>query len=235
MASTRNLWASAKFTKPFLGNQPISIGSGDEPALTAANLTKQTILGPPFDWRWNRTEVVIPFVVGQQDYVIPAPQFGHLSRVTLLLADGTVKEIGVQTSLSRETMKARPSSAAAQYDDGQGNVTVRFNLCPEAAYSAVVLYQHKALPMTSLAATWAPIPDELSFIYEWGFFAILSMLVKDARMPIFRQMFLSHLLGAQDGLDATKRNIFLGNWLDVVAEAARKQTSVSQGAAARQM
>ena len=53
MSVTRNIQASALFSMPFIGYQPVSISNG-EPAITAANLTKQTILGPPFKWPWNR-------------------------------------------------------------------------------------------------------------------------------------------------------------------------------------
>ena len=243
MASTRNLAASAKFALPLLNYQPIQI-AGDDPALTAANLTKQTILGAPFDWRFNRTEMMLPLVpatqgnlpsAGQQDYIIPAPNFGFLSRVILKDANGRIVEIEIRTSLSPETLVQRPQTAAAQFDDNQGNITLRFNSIPDQPYTAFILYQHKPVPMTSMAATWAPIPDELSYIYDWLFVAYLSLLVKDARMPIYRQMGLAHLIGAQDGLDETQRNIFLGNFVEVIQTPIRAQARAQQGMAARQV
>lgn len=236
MACNRNLALSSKFTLAMLGYQPIDV-NGDEPALTAANLVKQTILGPPFDWRWNRTELVLPLQAGQQDYTIAsAAQFGYLNRAVVKdTATGAIKELTVQTSLSPESASQRPQSLAIMQDDNAGNVTVRVNSLPDKAYTATLLFAHKAVPMTSLACTWAPIPDELAYIYEWGYLAILSLLVKDARMPIFRQMFLSHLLGQQDALEATKREIFLGNFLALTSAQMRSQMSTQQGMAARQV
>ena len=61
----------------------------------------------------------------------------------------------------------------------------------------------------------------------------MSLLTKDARAPIFMGKFVSHLLGAQDGLSAMQRNIFLGNWMEVLSAPQREQIGVSQGAQAR--
>jgi hypothetical protein len=101
------------------------------------------------------------------------------------------------------------------------------------AYIVDGFYQAGAIEMTSLAATWSPIPDRLSYIYDWGFLAMLSLLVKDARAGIFMGKFTSHLLGEQDGLTALQRNIFIGNWLDLLTQQGRETVSVQQGAQAR--
>lgn len=227
MSSTRNLAASNAFTQPIMVYQPVAI-QGDDPALTAANLIKQTILGAPFEWPYNSSEIEVATITKQQDYTIIAPDFGYLSRIDLADPQGNIKEIAVKTSLPRESAVQRPASAAIQNDDNQGNLTVRFNTLPDQVYTAVLQYQRKAVPMTSLASTWAPIPDQHSYIFDWGYLSILALLTKDPRMPQFRQMFLSNLLGAQDALDATQRNIFLGNWLDMTAEVQRNQQKVAQ-------
>ena len=67
MSTTRNLQSSALFALPFIGYQPVNI-SNSEPAVTAANLTKQTILGPPFKWNYNRGEFSFPTEPNDQDY-----------------------------------------------------------------------------------------------------------------------------------------------------------------------
>jgi hypothetical protein len=70
MPSTIQLFQTADWVKRFLFRRPINLGNGNEPAVTSANMILQTILGPPFKWRWNR--VVIGFVTqaGIQDYTV---------------------------------------------------------------------------------------------------------------------------------------------------------------------
>jgi hypothetical protein len=63
---------------------------------------------------------------------------------------------------------------------------------------------------------------------------MLSLITKDVRMPIFMQKFAAHQLGAQDGLTALQRNIFLGNWLDVMTAQEREQMVTQQGVQSRQ-
>lgn len=87
--------------------------------------------------------------------------------------------------------------------------------------------------MTSMASTWGPIPDHLSYIYDWGFLGFCSLLAKDARAPIFLSKFASHLLGSQDGLTAQQRNIFLGDFLALMGQQQRESMSTQQGAMGR--
>lgn len=236
MAATRNLLASTKFVLPFLSYQPVMIGD-DDPALSAANFIKQTILGPPFTWRWNRSSIEFETTNNGQDYVLMVPDFGFAERYTLSDSDitgkTTVKEIAVKNSLSLEATQQRPASASALEDDNLGNILFRLNTIPDKIYTVTCIYQRKAIPMTSMAATWEPIPDELSYVTDWGLLAILSMITKDQRFPIFRQMFTSHLLGHQDGLTQSQKNIFVGNFLQVLTEPQRATGLAQQGIQAR--
>lgn len=45
------------FTKRLCFNHNPVIGNSLEPALTAANIVIQTVLGPPFEWWWNSTDL----------------------------------------------------------------------------------------------------------------------------------------------------------------------------------
>jgi hypothetical protein len=117
--------------------------------------------------------------------------------------------------------------------DEDGNVTLRLNTLPDVAYAIDGHYQRAPILMSSLANTWAPIPDHLSYIYDWGFLGFCSLLTKDARAPIFLSKFASHLLGSQDGLTAQQRNIFLGNFLDLMNQQARESMATQQGAMGR--
>ena len=235
MSVTRNLQSSALFSMPFLGYQPVNISNG-EPAITAANLTKQTILGPPFKWNYNRASFSFPTEPNDQDYFLPLTDFGFLERVTLTDSKGVVKEIEIQQSLAAESVKKRPGSIAANVMESDGSVTFRLNAIPPDGETYLIdgFYQMAPVLMSSLANTWGPIPDHLGYIYDWGFLSFVSLLTKDARFPIFGQRFTAHLLGAQEGLTALERNIFLGNFLQVMSAQERAQLTTQQGVTARQ-
>jgi hypothetical protein len=235
MSATRNLQSSALFSLPFIGYQPVNI-SNSEPAVTAANLTKQTILGAPFRWNYNRAAFGFPTEPETQDYFFPLTDFGFLERVTLTDSKGVVKEIEIVQSLSAESVQKRPGSIAANLLDDTGDVTFRLNAMPPdgETYQINGFYQKAPILMSSMANTWAPIPDHLAYIYDWGFLSFVSLLTKDARFPIFSQRFTAHLLGAQEGLTALERNIFLGNFLQVMTAQERAQMTTQQGVTARQ-
>ena len=237
MSVTRNIMSSALFAMPFLGYQPVDISNG-EPALSAANITKQTILGPPFRWPWNRGTIHIvidPATSGWgQDYLVDGvTDYGFLEQIWLTDPEtGEKKEIEIRKSLAEDDTVKRPGSAAVQTDDANG-VILRLNSCPDAPYIIDAFYQRAAVTMTSMASTWSPIPDHKSYIYDYGFLGMVSLLTKDARAPIFLGKFVSHLLGEQDGLTALQRNIFLGNWLDLLTQQGRETMAAQQGAQAR--
>jgi hypothetical protein len=235
MSTTRNLQSSALFSMPFLGYQPVNV-SNNEPAVTAANLTKQTILGAPFKWPFNRAAFSFSTEPDDQDYFQIISDFGFLERVTVTDSNGKVNEIEVMQSLSTESVQKRPGSIAANIMDGNDGVTFRLNAMPPdgETYQVDGFYQKAPVLMSSLANGWAPIPDHLAYIYDWGFLSFVSLLTKDARFPIFGQRFTAHLLGAQEGLTALERNIFLGNFLQVMTATERAQMTTQQGVSARQ-
>lgn len=231
MPATRNLESSVLFSLPFIGNQPANISNG-EPALNCGNLIKQTMLGAPFIWPWNRAQLGEIDVVKQQDYIIPATQFGFMEQVWLIDSQGKAKEIEIKTSLSVESAVARPQSCAVQSQDDDG-ITLRLNTIPDQAYTLGGFFQNAPILMTSLANSWKPIPDSLAYIYDWGYLGLLSMITKDIRQPLFLQKFVSHLLGAQSGLTALQRNIFIGDWLTLMTQVTNAQGYAGQGIQAR--
>jgi hypothetical protein len=236
MPTTRNLQASILFSLPFIGYQPANISNG-QPALDASNLVKQTICSPPFKWPWNRQyfEYNLDADALTQDFEIEIPTFNYLESAWLIdPTDGKIKEIEVKKTLAAESSVQRPQSIAAELQDSDDDyVTFRFNAIPDRAYTLGGYVQKAAPAMTSPASSWAPIPDALSYIYDWGFLAMLSMITKDARTAVFGQRFVSHLLGAQDGLTALQRNIFIGDWLTILTAPERAQMAVQQGTQAR--
>jgi hypothetical protein len=240
MPATRNLQSSVLFSLPYIGYQPANISNG-EPALTAANLVKQTMLGAPFKWPWNRTPFELDIlttdssgnaIIPAQDYDLDTTNFGFLEQAWITDPNGVVKEITIKTSLAAENVIQRPQSIAVESQDDE-SVTLRLNTLPDMAYTLSGFYQKAPVDMTSLASSWAPIPNNYSYIYDWGFLAMMAMITKDARQPMFAGKFISHLLGAQDGISATQRNIFIGDWLALMSEQQRTQLSTQQGVQAR--
>lgn len=227
---TRNIQSSILFSLPFIGYQPANI-SNNEPALSSANIVKQTILGPPFCWPWNRGsyEIIVGYI---QDYFIPATSFSHMEKVWLTDSKNKVYELTTVPSLTQDYAVQRPRSIAVQTQDDDG-IVVRLNAIPDDSYILNGFYQKATLLMSSLAASWAPVPDHLGHIYDWGLLAMLGMITKDVRQQLFNQKFISHLLGAQDGLTAMQRNIFIGEWMKWAGDQQRNQITTQQGIAAR--
>lgn len=53
-SNTKTLQNSIDWAKWYIGQRPLTLDTTMEPALTAANTVIQTMLQPPFKWRWNR-------------------------------------------------------------------------------------------------------------------------------------------------------------------------------------
>ena len=225
MAATYNLQSTVSWAAPLIRFTPQLTGSL-EPALTNANLVKQTILGTPFIWQTNRGTVQIPLTPAAQDYGIQLADFGFLESASVIGISSF--EIENATLLGISSDVARPNSVTLQSDDNQGNLVFRFNTVPDTPYLCTLVYQRKAVPMTSLASLWAPIADELAYIYNFGYLALAAMMADDARFPTFNQRFVSHLLGAQQGISDLARNIFLANWTAVQAQVQRSQGQAAQ-------
>jgi hypothetical protein len=233
MAVTQNVMNSVVFVQTLIKSQRLNV-NGQEPGLTAANITLQRIVAPPFKWRQNRANMSIPIsTLGGTDYTVSVPTMGWIE--TQWLTDGTGKifELGGAVTLAKVGSSARPTKVAPVYDDNQGNITFRFNCIPDQSYTAWFDFQRKAQLITSWANPWGVIPDECGYIYDKGFLALAALLVNDARFTIWEKDFVAALLGAQDGLDEQQKAIFLGDWLAATRTAARSQGAVQQGVAGR--
>lgn len=229
MATTLRLQDSINFSVPFLKNTPVQI-SNQEPALRAGNIVLGTMLGPPMKWRFNRREINFAIsTAGGTDYVQALNNFGFIEDVWLINDANEQHMLEGAISLSGNPAEGRPDKIAPQLDDNAGNITFRFDRVPDGDYTVYISFQQKAPLLTSTAAPWGPIPDEFSYIFEYGFLSILSLLVKDARFPIWENYFIARLLGAQDGLDDQERAIFLGQWTNAMATIKRSDGKVGSG------
>ena len=233
MSSTISIQATINWAKPYLKLQPLNVNNL-EPALTAANIILETILGPPLRWRFNRASISIPLTQGGgTDYVVSVPNLGFIETLWLTDATGKVHQLNGAVALAKESQTSRPKEIAPQYDDNAGNITFRVKPAPDASYTAYLDYQKKAPILTSWAQTWAPIPDEFGYCFNWGFLTIVGMLTNDSRFPVWEKYFLGRVLGAQDGLDEQAKAIFLGNWMNVTASITRSTGTVQAGVSGR--
>lgn len=231
MSTTLTLRNSINFVTPLLKNQPL-MASNFEPALTAANIVLGTILGPPCRWPWNRNTLSFPVASGT-DYAQAVSDLGFIEKAWLQDGNGKIYQLQTAVSLSKESALNRPQSVAMQRDDNQGNITFRLDQAPDQGYTVNIDYQKKATLMTSDASPWGVVSDQFSYIFNWGFLAVMSLLVNDSRFPIFENYFISRLLGAQDGMSDQERNIFIGNWQALSATLTRGAATINAGVAAR--
>lgn len=233
MASTLTLQDSINFVTPILKNQPLMV-SNMQPALMAGNIALQTMLGPPMRWRTNRKEINFSISqAGGTDYIQSVSPLGWIETQWLVDSAGNYRDLNGAISLAVTGDNGRPDLVAPQFDDNNGNITFRFNKTPDANYTAFIDFQGKAPLLTSAASQFAPVSDEFMYIYNHFFLALMSLLVNDSRFPIFENYAISRLLGAQDGLSQQARDIFLGNWANVLATMQRSQAEVNSGVAGR--
>ena len=234
-SSTITLLQSLEWCKKFVFNRQLSIGDFKEPFMTSANIVYQTILSPPFVWRWNRQIITFSTAAGTQDYTQPC-NFGYIENAsvqdTSASANGWI-ELSPKIDLALNTSQSRPEFISGQLDDGNGNITFRFMPTPDKIYPASITLQQKPALFTSLNQTWAPIPDEFSFIYQVGLLSYIYEFADDPRSASKRQQFVSHLLGASEGLTATQVNIFLSNYQNLSLAQPEKGVQMSQGNQAR--
>ena len=233
MASTKKLQSTVTWTRPLLKGQPLDI-SNMEPAVTFANMTLGTILAPPFAWPWNRQETTVQLIPGQCDYTVTLPAFGFLEDQWLQDPSGAVHPLNgaLKLPLAPSNMNRQPTRLAAQMV-GAGTIRLRTDARPDKPYTLGLTYQQTAPVLQSLGDTLAPLPDELGYLFEYGFLTLSSLLVSDARFPIYEKYFIGKLLAQQSGLDEQSVNIFMGNWQSLTKTIARTQSSVQLGTAGR--
>jgi hypothetical protein len=142
-------------------------------------------------------------------------------------------EIGSKISLGLDSTQARPKWISAQVDDGLGDITFRLMPVPDVAYPVAITLQQKPPLFTSVNQTWAPIPDEYSHIYNWGFLSMMWMYADDSRFMFASQKFISHLLAASQGLSQTEINVFLNNWNQITGAPIDKGMTLQTGHQAR--
>lgn len=142
-------------------------------------------------------------------------------------------ELKSKICLGLDSTSARPINIAAQTDDGNGNIAFRMMPVPNEAYPVAITIQQKPEQFTKLSQTWAPIPDEYSRIYNWGFLALAWLFADDPRFGLANQKFVTQLLSVNEGLTETEKNIFLGNWQMITGQPIENANRLAQGEQSR--
>lgn len=147
------------------------------------------------------------------------------------------KPLSTKLFLNLDSQQGRPHDISAQGDLGDGNITFRVIPCPDKAYPvAITLQQRPTIFNTTVGtnATWSPIPDEYSHIYNWGFLALLFLFSDDPRFQMANNKFIANLLSSSQGLDQTQLNIILNNWQQITGTPISNQDKLTQGFQGRQ-
>ena len=233
MASTIQLQRTINRSSQFIRLAPLTFASNtdNDPAFSNADWVMQTILAPPFAWRWNRnsdatpTDPTFATEAGVTDYKVSLPKFGWIEKaVGYEVADGNrAFELQVGLLSGGESLQNEPTRIAAQYDDGNGNITFRLFPAPDKAYNIVIEWQQAAPQFSSLTQTWAPIPDYLSFVYNTGFDAMSFQYMSDPRFQGTMQLFYTELSNVAEGLTESQKNIWLQDRLNSIRETGKAQ------------
>lgn len=102
-----------------------------------------------------------------------------------------------------------PEKVCVISDLGTGVIKVRFWPTPGTYVWGVQLaYQKQAPLLTSLSATWGPIPDSLAFVYRQGFLAHAYRFADDVRAQIEYQKFQMNIAKALSSTLETDESCF---------------------------
>ena len=176
--------------------------------------------------------------VTTQDYTIPVPNFSHIEHASVLdlapvvgspgsYTPLTWKELEIKNELALESNQNRPSFVSPHVEDGNGNMTFRLSSAPDKPYPVSIHVQLAAPALANgVNSTWAPIPDFMQYIYDWGFLALTWQFADDPRWAYASQQFKAGLLARAEGLTEEERNIFLNNW---EALTGQQQMKIQQG------
>lgn len=168
-----------------------------------------------------------------QDYPINIPNYSHVIHASVVDISRTPFkpwEIGIKDNLSLDSNTGRPQFLSTNSEDAAGNVTFRVMPAPNLAYPVSMNVALTAPAITSLNQTWAPIPDYMRNVYNWGFLSLTWAFADDPRFQIANSKFIAGLLSRAQGISDLDRNIFLNNW-DAVTST--QQATASQGIQAR--
>jgi hypothetical protein len=233
MSITLSIQASMTYVQTLIDNQRLNVNNM-EPGVTMANTVLGTMLGAPFCWRQNRSNISIPITTaGGTDYIESVPTMGFIETQWLTDSEGSILELNGATALAKVSFQRTPTLIAPQYDDNQGNITFRVNAVPDANYTAYLDFQNAAPLITSPAATFSPLSDYFGYLFNKGMLSEGALLVNDSRFSIWRSEWIAQCLATQDGLDAQAKDMFYNQFMNTTRTVQRSQDLAKSGGAGR--
>lgn len=232
------------WAQPFISNLELLNDSTVEPGVSNANNILQTMLGSPLIWEWNRSTTSFTCVPGQTDYSVSLidsifeEEWGFIESAYLVVPNSATQDAGkiyqleVKRSLEVSSDEGRPNLIQVFQDNLLGEVTFRVQNAPDQDYEVVVTYQ---LAPTELVAPTdiVPLPNKMLNVFRYGFLGMALFYSNDPRWREMNQKFIAGLIGYQQGLDDGQKNIFVTNWLQLLAATAGIQMNTTQGYQAR--
>jgi hypothetical protein len=103
--------------------------------------------------------------------------FGWLESATMVDMNNNsspqpVRQLEAVREVALTSAVGIPEKICVLKDNGDGTLKIRFQYAPDSVVrGAKLVYQAKAPIKTALTDTWAPFPDEYSFVYRQGFLA----------------------------------------------------------------
>jgi hypothetical protein len=170
-----------------------------------------------------------------QDYATASPEFSHIEHASVLDINQTPPKwyaLEVKNNLELDTTQDRPRFVNPHVEDSNGNMTWRVMPAPDLAYPVSIHIQKAAPSLATLGvnSTWAPIPDFMQYIYNWGFLALIWAFSDDPRFQIANQKFIAGILARAEGISDEDRNTFLNAWNGLTGH---QQAETNQGIQAR--
>lgn len=234
---------TVNYSQCFCDYLPLSSQTGNEPALSIANMILRFMLNPPFTWPTNRAEdSSTSTVAGTQDYTVAIANFGFLEAVTLKNAGPPatyyeVPHIYNSTALGvSQEQTARPNACGVKTITPGTNVAIRFLGPPDAIYTATLTYQMAPFLFTALTQDWftnGNIPDSQMDIYN-NLFVAEALQVSDdpSRAGPYRQRGMAALIAKAEGLSEQTKTMLIQQALfnDLATIRATLQTQLAQQA-----
>lgn len=226
--------------------QNLNIGAtGNAPVVSAANKVLSTILNPPFKWLWNRATTTFTAATGVTDYVASISDFGFIEGASITqVADGleTYEIPELRLMMLKGTEVGRPQCIAPLLENtSTGNITFRVSPAPNSTLNGetiTVIYQKIPPLITALTATWTPIPDRFSVIYDAGLQYYMLWQSREEMdrqvVPFAAQSFAARLLSVSEGLSEQEKDVFLQSWVMRTNQDTAGKLKPGQGSQARQ-
>lgn len=233
MGVTLSVQASMTYVQSLIDNQRLNVNNM-EPGVTMANTVLGTMMGPPFTWRQNRSNLAFPIsTVGGSDYTRFVPTMGVIETQWLIDSGENILELNGATALAQVSFQRTPTLIAPQYDDNQGNITFRLNSVPDANYIVFLDYQNAAPLITSPADAFLPLSDYFGYLFNKGMLSEGALLVNDSRFSIWRSEWIAQCLATQDGLDAQAKDMFYNQFMNTTRTVQRSQDASRNGGQGR--